>query len=228
VKSISILAAALAAGTLFAQAPGSSLDARVLLFGEVERPSAFIVDQVGTKDQASDQWGGGIRFMGEIASAPGWYYELGGKFDASSNLVYRGNVTPTYYLDNTDVRIDDSYWSLGGAYLFNMGPVALGLHLEARGERLEIVGTVYDNTGAGIVAGGTYDATNTYLRPWGRISLDYSWRMGNARPFFGADAALAFFHSSQTIPQALAQVDDRTLRSMAPRSALSIYLGMHF
>ncbi|NTV75108.1 MAG: hypothetical protein HGA66_12990, partial [Holophaga sp.] len=84
-KITTVLVAALSAGSLFAQTPVQALDARIQFFGELIRPTSITV-QAGTKDQADSSIGLGIRFMGEIASARNWYYEVGGKLDSSSQM----------------------------------------------------------------------------------------------------------------------------------------------
>jgi len=219
VKITTVLVAALSAGSLFAQTPVQALDARIQVFGELIRPTSITV-QAGTKDQADRSVGVGIRFMGEIASARNWYYELGGKLDSSSQMALN-----TGAVDLTDIKITHSYWSLGAGYLQPLGSnVSLGFHLEGRGEALSAQGAIFQN---GVIT-GRVDASNTYLRPWVRVSLDGSWRMGSLRPYVGVDVSGTPVKTSQTQLQALSSMDNRTLRAMAPQVAGSFYVGLHF
>ena len=218
-KITSALVTVLSAGSLFAQTPVQALDARIQVFGELIRPTSITV-QPGTKDQADSSIGVGIRFMGEIASARNWYYEVGGKLDSSSQMALN-----TGAVDLTDIKITHSYWSLGAGYMMPLGSsVSLGFHLEGRGEALSAQGAIFQNG----VINGRVDASNTYLRPWVRLSLDGTWRMGSLRPYIGVDVAGTPVKTSQTQLQALSSMDNRTLRAMAPQVAGSFYLGLHF
>ena len=115
-KVQSIVIMALAAGSLMAQ-EAPRVDARIQLFAELSRPAQIVVAQTpgDVKDQPGNQTGIGVRFLGEIASAPNWYYEVGGMFDASSKFRLSNGSA-----DLTDVKVTDSYWSVGAAY--NLAP----------------------------------------------------------------------------------------------------------
>lgn len=218
-KIVTILAAALSAGTLLAEAPPEDLDSRIQVFGEVIRPTSFTVAS-GVKDQAGNSTGVGIRFMGEIASARNWYYEIGGKLDSSSNLTLNSGG-----VDLTDIKITQSYWSLGFGYLAPLGKAcSLGLHLEGRGEALAAQGAVFQN-GVNI---GQVNASDTYLRPWVRLSLDGTFRMGSLRPYVGVEVAATPVKTTQTQLVALSNMDNRTLNSLAPRASGAFYVGLHF
>lgn len=226
-KIPTILVTALAAGSLCAQAPDKELDKRIQVFGEMIRPAAFTIFP-GVQDQAQRSWGVGVRFMGEIASSRNWYYEIGGKLDSSSNLTFDG---PTSALpgapvaDLTDVKITSSYWSVGAGYLIPVGnAVALGLHLEGRGEALTAQGAVFQ---AGAMLGNV-DASTTYLRPWARVSLDASFHLGSTRPFIGVDVAATPLKTSQQVLVSPVNMDNRTLRSLAPTASAAFYAGLHF
>ena len=219
-KIAKVLATVLSAGTLFAQAPAQELDSRIQVFGELSRPLAYTI-AAGVKDQAGSATGVGIRFMGEIASAHNWYYEIGGRLDSISNLAY--NSGP---IDFTGVRISSSYWSVGGGYLVPLGSAgSLGFHLEGRGEALSANGTVFTNN----VASSQVSASTTYLRPWGRLSLVFTFHMGSLRPYVGVDVAATPLKTVQTAPvNDLSSLDNRTLRSMAPQATGAFYVGLHF
>jgi hypothetical protein len=224
VKITKVLVIALSAGTLFAQAPTQELDSRIQIFGELIRPTSYTLGNGAgqtAKDQAGRSWGVGMRFMGEIASARNWYYELGGKLDSSSQLAYNAGGT-----NLTDIKITHSYWSVGAGYLAPLGSAfSLGFHLEGRGETMAAQGAIQTN---GVVS-NRVDAGNTALRPWGRLSLDGSWHMGSLHPYVGVDVAATPVKTTQTAPISdLSQLDNRTLRSMAPNVAGSVYVGLHF
>jgi len=222
VKISKVLVTALSAGTLFAQVPADQLDARIQLFGEVIRPTAFSIAG-GVKDQADRSFGAGIRFMGEMGSARNVYYELGGKLDSTSNLTFNGMVNGVP-ADNTDIKITSSYWFLGVGYLMPLGSaMSLGFHLEGRGEALAASGTQILN---GTL--NTVDAGTTYLRPWFRLSFDGTFSAGKFRPFIGADVSATPIKTTQGAITALSAMDDRTLRSMAPQVSAGLYAGLHF
>ena len=230
-KTLSILASALTAASLCAQAPTDNLDVRVHLFGDWSRARQFTYTETNNsevKDQAEGQAGFGIRFMGELPGTTNWYYEFGGRLESTAKLGFDGAVPTgqgnnTTQLNTKHISFKYSYWSLGGAYLWNLGAgFDLGLHLEARGEKLSLTG---DEVRDGNVS-NSVDASVNYLRPWARLSADYTFQVGHARPFVGMDAAVAMTKTSQE--KAESQIGDRTLKSMAPQAAVSVYFGLHF
>ena len=231
-KTLTILAMALTAGTLFAEAPPQDLDARLQVFMEMSRPSAFAVAQVGgvyTDDQPGRLTGIGLRFMGEVASSPHWYYEIGGKLSSSSKLALNGDIGGGTTLDDTGVKFTANYWSLGAAYLFQASDnFALGMHLEARGEALSVQGVVQQNQGSGYVALGTASGSSTYLRLWGRLSADYTFTVGDYRPYVGAEVGLTPMKTTQTQLVQLVAIDPRTVKAISPTSTAAFYLGCHF
>jgi len=229
VKTSSILIMVLAAGTLSAQ-EASALDARIQVFVERYRPAQLVVDQSPgqTLDQAGWQNGVGVRFLGEIASAPGFYFEAGGMMDASSRFAFNGTVADGTSLKLTDVKVTERYWSLGAAYLARFGAGAsLGVHLEGRGETLSLQGQVVSGRLANPVA---QSSTTTYLRPWLRGSADYTFSHigASAHPYLGVDGSLALVRTSQTQAPDFTAMDNRTLRSLAPKFALALYTGLRF
>jgi len=226
VKSSSLLILALASGTLAAQ-DAPQLDGRFQVFAEMSRPAAIVVAQPsGTNvvDQPKRQVGMGFRFMGELSSAPGYYYELGGMFDASSNFTYNST-----YGNFTNAQVTDSYWSLGAAYLAKFGDrMTLGAHLEARGEYLRLSGEVDLPS----QAPGQQNASTTYLRPWVRGSFDYTFTgIGQTKhPFIGVDGSIALMKTTQTgTPDfSTGNVDGRSLRALAPKASAALYAGVRF
>jgi len=219
VKTLSVLAAVLAVTGLSAQDASGSQEARLLLFGELVRPQKLDVG-TGITDQASNQMGGGLRFMGQIKPGTHWFYELAGRLESSSNL---SNI-PGVGLDNSKVKVTWSYFSMGGGYLAPLGNnVDLGFHLEARSENIRIQGTtVVLGTPAGV------DAANTFLRPWVRLSLDTNFQLGSVRPIIGGDVAFAALRTSQNQILTAANVEDRTARAAAPQVAVGFYVGLKF
>jgi hypothetical protein len=230
-KILSTVALFLSAGALFAQAD-QRLEGRIQLFAENSRPVAITVvnSPAALKDQPKAMTGVGIRFMGEIASAPNWYYEVGGRLDASSNFTLNGDIGGGNGLDLTAASVSSSYWSLGAAYIFRpVEALSLGLHLEGRGEALSAKGTVYQNLGgAGWTSLGNVDVSTTYLRPWVRASVDYSFPVGSRHPYVGFDVSAAITRTEQTQFVSLNLMDNRTLKSLAPNFAAGFYLGVRF
>lgn len=210
---------ALAACSLAAQEVGA-LDARIQAYGELTRPTAFNLTSATTpaSDQADRQLGFGLRLLGELPYTNGWYYELGGRFDSSSKLGYNSVA-----MDNTHVTVAYSYWSAGAAYLWSMGPATLGAHAEARGEAIRIEGTQFKGG-----TGSTVSQSSTYVRPWVRISLDVTLGTGKIRPFVGGDLGVAVTKTNQKVEAALPTMDERSLRSMAPKASASLYAGLRF
>ncbi|MDR3672486.1 MAG: hypothetical protein P4L36_16685 [Holophaga sp.] len=222
-KISSILIIALAAGSLAAQ-DAAKLDGRIQVFAELYRPAQIVVAQSpgDIKDQPSRQTGVGFRLLGELPSHAGFYYELGGMFDGSSNF----KINNAGVIDLTDVKVTDSYWCLGAAYMGAVGEhLTLGAHLEARGEYLRIQGQAIVNSSAVQV-----DSSTTYLRPWVRGSADYTFTgIGKENhPYIGIEAAFAITKTSQTQPPTFGSVDNRTLDSLAPRASAALYAGIRF
>jgi hypothetical protein len=224
VRITSLLILALAAGSLAAQ--DAVTDRRLQLFLEYSAPTEITMAP-GTKDKPKAQTGVGFRFLGEIAGAPGLYYELGGMFDSSSTFRFNG-TTSGGTLDLTNAKLTNSYWSVGAAYLWKLGASgSFGLHLEGRGEFLRLQGE----------AAGTYLATTpqsldhstTYLRPWLRASADVTFAAGKpVRPFVGLDGSFALLKTGQTRVPDYTDLDDRTVKSLAPRYSGSVYAGVRF
>jgi hypothetical protein len=226
-----MLVLALSAGSLLAQAPAQDLDARIQFFAEGCRPKAIVVAQVPgqIQDRAENQRGVGVRFMGEFASAPGFYYEIGGRLDSSSQFRTNGFIAPGVALYLGAVKVTDSYWSLGAAYMLQpVRNLTLGLHLEARGEALRAQGEVFQDTGTGIKSMGMVDASSTYLRPWVRASIDVTIPIGTWKPYIGADISYTRLRTTQTRLVPLVQLDERTLKSMAPDASYAAYFGLRF
>ena len=228
-KISSILIMALAAGALGAQ-DAPKLDQRIQVFAELTRPSQITVATNPTlNDQPSRQTGVGIRFQGEIASAPNWYYELGGMFDATSYFTLSG-VLPdgVTTLDLTDAKFTDSYWSLGMAYLSKPNEnLSLGAHLEGRGEYLRLQGGV---AGTNFNPPVQLDHSTTYLRPWVRGSVDYTFTGvgSSAHPYLGLEGCLAVLKTSQTRVPDFTNLDDRTVKALAPKYSAAVYAGIRF
>jgi hypothetical protein len=228
VKISSILIMALATGALAAQ-EAPKLDGRIQVFAELYRPNQIVVAQApgDITDQPSRQTGLGVRFMGEFASYAGWYYELGGMFDASSNFTLNGMVAPGTTVNMSDVKVTDSYWSIGAAYMGKFGDsLTLGAHLEGRGEYLRIQGE-FQSTSTGPLQ---LDQGTTYLRPWLRGSADYTFTgVGRAtHPYVGIEGCYALTRTSQTRVPDFTNFDNRTLDSLAPRASAAIYAGIRF
>jgi hypothetical protein len=231
VKKATVLAAMLVAAPVFAQSASDGLEARIQLFGEFSRPREFSYNETFVKAQADNQVGIGIRLMGEIPGTTGWFYEVGGRLDSSSKLgtKYTDSLGVTW--DTTDIQFKYSYFSIGGAYLWNSGPLSVGFHLEGRGEALRLQGEEWKQTGAAPqVSGGKVDQSCTYFRPWARVSVDFTMKASGVRPYVGADVSLAITQTSQTraTPVSNGGLEVRTLRAMAPQFAAGVYAGIRF
>ena len=111
-KTLSILASALTAASLFAQAPTDNLDVRVHLFGDWSRARQFTYTETNNsevKDQAEGQAGFGIRFMGELPGTTNWYYEFGGRLESTSKLGFDGAVPTGDRLNAKNISFKYSY-----------------------------------------------------------------------------------------------------------------------
>lgn len=226
-KSFSILMALLVSGSLSAQGRSGEANARVILFGEAVQTRGILLGQ-GVKDQANVQTGPGIRFMGQTSPDSPWYWELAGRFQSSARMVTNRDISsapPANVLDVTKVRVDYSYWSVGAGYLIPMGSAAdFGIHLEGRAETINPKGD-YSSTGGGT---GHIDAQTVYFRPWVRLSLDLRFKTGAFTTLIGAEAGLAAIKTNQRDIMPLSQIDDQTLRSMAPTWSGAVYAGFQF
>jgi hypothetical protein len=230
VKIFSLLTLALATGTLLAQ-EAPRLDARFQAFAEMSWPTSIVVAQApnSVSNAPGSQTGIGFRFLGELASAQNFYYELGGMFDATSYFTLSG-VLPdgVTTLDLTDAKFTDSYWSLGMAYLSKPNEnLSLGAHLEGRGEYLRLQGGV---AGTNFNPPVQLDHSTTYLRPWVRGSVDYTFTGvgSSAHPYLGLEGCLAVLKTSQTRVPDFTNLDDRTVKALAPKYSAAVYAGIRF
>jgi hypothetical protein len=224
VKSFSILMALLVAGSLSAQQRINDVSARVILFGETTQTSSIQLAP-GVKDQANYQTGPGIRLMGQLDSDSRWNWELAGRFSSSAHMVTNRDIGGGNVLDVTQTKINYSYWSVGAGYLLPLGPaVDFGMHLEGRNETINPKGT-YSSTLGGT---GYVDAHTAYFRPWARFSLDFKVKTGSITTLIGADAGAALIRTSQKAIVPMSQLDDHTLRAMAPTWSGALYAGIQF
>lgn len=233
-KTLTLLAAVLVTGTLGAQSSAVQAEKRVQLFGEFSRPKQFTLAQPNgdVKDQAASQVGGGIRFMGELPGTTAWFFEFGGKLDTSSRLGFNQSVPMAgggaITINSTDVSIHYSYWEIGGAYLWDLGAgLSLGAHLDLRSETIFAQGQLAVSP-ASYGGSGTVDQRGTMMRPWVRLSADFAFKASGINPYIGADVAFTPIRSSQNAVVPAIQLDDRTLKSMAPQFGASVYFGLRF
>jgi hypothetical protein len=216
--------ALVAAGALCAQQPASDLKARVILFGESTQTSGILLAQ-GVKDQAAYQTGPGIRLMGQFDSDSRWNWELAGRFSSSAHMVTNRDIGGGNVLDVTKTKINYSYWSLGAGYLLPLGPtVDFGMHVEGRNETINPKGT-YSSTLGGT---GAIDAHTAYFRPWGRLSLDLKVKIGSITTLIGAEAGATPIKTTQKVIVPMSQMDDHTLRALAPTWSGAVYAGIQF
>ena len=226
-KSKSILMTLLVAGSLSAQQRVNDFNGRVILFGEAIQTSSILLGQ-GVKDQANYQTGPGIRLMGQFDSDTRWNWELAGRFPTSASMVTNRDISltpPANVLDATKTKIYYSYWSVGVGYLFPLGSAAdFGMHLEGRNETINPKGQ-YSTTNGGT---GYIDAHTAYFRPWVRLSLDVKLKTGSVLTLLGADAGAATIKTTQKTIVPMSQMDDPTMRAMAPKASFSVYAGVQF
>ena len=235
-KTLTLLAAALVTCTLGAQAPSTPAEKRIQIFGEYSRPKEFVLAQPNgdVRDQAATQAAGGLRLMGELPGTDNWFFEFGGKLESSSRLGFKQNfVMPLpavpVYINSTDVNIKYSYWEIGGAYLWDLGGgIAFGAHLDLRSETLSAMGQIVVGPTPPYTGSGTVDQRATMMRPWARFSIDFAFKNSGVDPYLGADVAFTPIRSSQNQVVPFANLDDRSLKAMAPQFGASVYLGLRF
>jgi hypothetical protein len=219
--------ALLVAGSLSAQQRTNEVNARVILFGETVQTSGILLAQ-GVKDQANYQTAPGIRFMGQFDSDSRWNWELSGRFPSSASMVSNRDISsapPANVLNVTKTKIYYSYWSVGAGYLLPLGPALdFGMHLEGRDETINPKGE-YSTTNGGT---GSIDAHTVGFRPWVRLSLDLKLKTGSFTTLIGAEAGVAAVRTSQRAIMPMSQIDDQTLRSLAPTWSGGVYVGFQF
>lgn len=222
-----LMMAMLVVGALPAQDATNSLNARIIFFGESIQTRGVQLGP-GVEDQADRQTGPGLRLMGRFADDSRWNWELAGRFQSSARMVTNRDIAsaaPANILDATKVKVDYSYWSVGAGYLLPLSnAVDFGIHLEGRAETINPKGS-YSTTNGGT---GYIDAMAVYFRPWVRVSLDVKLRTGSFYTVVGADAGFAGFKANQRVIPPMSQMDDQTMRSMAPTWSGSLYAGVQF
>ena len=226
-KSLSILMALLVAGSLAAQGRVETGNGRVILFGEAIQTAGVMLGP-GVKDQATWQTGAGLRLMGQFDIDSPWYWELAGRFSSTAYMVTNRDIAsapPANVLDATKIRVQYSYWSFGAGYLLPIGPALdFGIHLEGRGETINPKGE-FSTTNGGT---GAINAHTVYFRPWVRCSLDLKLKTGSMTTLIGGDLGVATLKAKQRAIMPLSEIDEQTLRSMAPSWSASFYAGVQF
>ncbi len=228
-KTITLLTVAMLVTPMAAQIPDQGGESRVQVHGEFARPRQILIPRSGLndlQDQAENQIGLGIRLIGEIPGLNNWFYTLGGKLESSSKFASKPSSANSH-TDTTGIKYKYSYWTVGAGYMWGLAPgLSLGAHLEVRGESLNASGDLYADPLP--TAAQRVDTSATYVRPWGRLSLDYAFKSGGVSPFIGADASFAMFKTDQSNPQTPSVWDEKTVKSMAPQVSFSVYVGMKF
>ncbi len=228
-KTITLLTVAMLATPLAAQMPDRGGESRVQFHGELVRPRQILIPRSGLndlQDQAENQIGFGIRLLGEIPGTNNWYYTLGGKLESSSKFASKPSSANSN-TDTTGIKYKYSYWTVGAGYMWDLAPgLNLGAHLEIRGESLNASGDLYADPFP--TTAQRIDSSATYVRPWGRLSLDYAFKASGTSPFIGVDAAVAMLKTAQGNPLTPTYWDEKTVKSMAPQVSFSVYLGLKF
>lgn len=233
-KTLTFIAAALVACTLSAQSAAVQGEKRVQIFGEFSRPKQITIGQVNggdVKDQAESQMGVGLRFMGEMPGTTSWFFEFGGKLETSSRMGFNQTIngtSPAMRINTTNVNVRYSYFELGGAYLWDLGPgFSLGAHLDLRSETMEAIGQI-QVTPASYGGSGDVSQRLSFVRPWVRVSGDFAFGKGGLVPYIGVDLAYTPIQASQTAVVSLIGIDQRTVKAMAPQFGASVYFGLKF
>lgn len=233
-KTLTCTAAALAACTLAAQSPTVQGEKRVQLFAEFARPKQITIGQVNggdVKDQADNQLGGGLRFLGEMPGTSNWYFEFGGKLESSSKMGFNrvlAGTNPAMTINTTKLQVRYSYWELGGAYLWELAPgFSFGLHLDLRSETIDANGPI-EVSPASYGGGGNVSQRESFLRPWIRVSGDIAFGKGDLVPYLGLDVAFTPIKTTQNEVVPLIGMDSRTVKAMAPQFGASVYFGLKF
>jgi len=223
VKVVIPIAVLFASAAMSAQDGASELDLRIQIGAEMTRPYQSVLVQ-DIKVQPDYQTGLQLRMLGEIPGAPGFYYQFGGKLESSSNYKYYDNG-----IDMRDVEVAYSHISFGASYLWNWkSGFSLGAHLEGRAERIVVSGPVYDDNQTAPV--GNFDGKVSYFRPWGRLSMDYTFNTSSKyRPFMGIEGAYPITRREQKVSwNLLDELDSNLMEAIAPRGSIGCYIGLRF
>ena len=228
VKVIGTIAVLVASAALSAQEGSRGLDFRIQVGAEMTRPNQSVlftdsVNNINYKVQPDEQFSLQAKILGELPGAPGFYYQLGGRLESKSKLTFNQAVNGIR-LDTREVEVSYSYFSFGGAYLWNLPTgLSIGAHLEGRIERMGTSGYIYsDDDRYDLV-----DTSATYLRAWGSLSLDYTFNnAGRVRPFIGIEGAYPITKREQKSNWALGLVQTSNLvESLAPEGSVACYFG---
>ncbi|MCL1907848.1 MAG: hypothetical protein FWG12_00595 [Holophagaceae bacterium] len=248
-KILSTIAILFASAMLFAQGNSQDLDLRIQIGAELTRPyeslmyEKYITNTGGSKDlfaQPGYQAGLQIRILGELPGTHGFYYELGGRFETASRLDFKWHINDNYYIDTQDVQVSYSYFSFGGAYLFNFDHgLSVGAHLEGRVEAISASGSAFVNERFDLPI--PVEGKSSYLRPWVRLSMDYTFNNhGSVRPFIGIEGAYPVLSREQRgyrwnlqglTPEHIDggnTQDPRLMETIAPRGSVAFYAGFRF
>jgi len=226
VRVVSTIAVLLASVSALAQSGSRDLDLRVQIGAELTRPYKSILFQADKhkyRAQPDYQTGLQLRMLGELPGTSNFYYELGGRLETSSRLNYNVIIDGTY-INTYNVQISYSYFSFGGAYILNWNSgFSIGAHLEGRVERISSSGPVYKD----YVFDGNLDGSATYLRPWFRLSTDFTFNnSGKVRPFIGIEGAFPITKRGQRSNWEIGQPQDkRLMESIAPQGSAACYFG---
>jgi hypothetical protein len=235
VKFVGLVALLLASGFLSAQDGTRGLDLRIQAGIEQTRPFQSILlsdfsnpgNPRDFKIQPDKLNGVSVRMLGEWPDTPGVYYELGGMFKATTKYDYDFIGAETGY-DMSEIEVAYSYFGFGCAYILNTRVgFSVGAHLEGRIERIVTSGPLYQNDQ--II--GNLDGSVSYLRPWGRLSMDFTFNnSGNVRPYIGIEASYPLTKQDQKDARwNLGQLqDERLMKSIAPQGSLGAYIGFRF
>ncbi|MCL1894454.1 MAG: hypothetical protein FWG02_09525 [Holophagaceae bacterium] len=223
---------------MFAQGSSRDLDLRFQIGAELTRPYQSLFAEVpninhGGYDrffaQPDYQIGLQVRMIGELPGTHGFYYELGGRLETSSRLDFNTWINGVY-VDTHDVQVSYSYFTFGGAYIWaSKFGLSVGCHLEGRIESISSSGPVYQEWD--YENPGKLDGKSTYLRPWGRLSMDFTFNnRGKVRPLIGIEGAYPLLNREQRNHRWYAgeTQEPRMMETIAPRGSVACYAGFRF
>ena len=214
-----------------AQSGARDLDLRIQAGAEKTRPYQSVLhssQDIGViKAQPDYQIAPTIRMLGELPGAPGFYYSLGGKLESTSNFLLNENG-----IDMREVEVAYSYFSFGASCILNTRiGFSLGFHLEGRIERIITSGTLYEyDENNQITSSGILEGKISYLRPWGRVSMDFTFNnSGRVRPFIGIEGAYPITRREQRVSwNKVESQDSNLMEAIAPRGSVGCYIGFRF
>lgn len=207
-KKAMVLGAILAATPLLAQRAEAAL-----FVGQQQYPTPQTDTTLGTLRMEADNkliWG--LRLGYDLWDAGPAFLQGTFSYQPQVNSAFKGSVAGSSFVEIGDYKHDAA--ALGLMFRFKT-EVTLGIGLEFRSERLK--GTLHTTV-------GDLEDSTTYNRGWARAFAGYEIPGPAWKPFIGVDVAFPLTTTSLTVDASNSDV----LKSMAPKSQFSVYVGMRF